>query len=131
VLPVFALANTGIALDAGWHADLFDDNGLGIILGLVLGKPVGIVLACVLAVAIGACRLPADLRWSHVFGAGLLGGIGFTMSIFIANLAFGADPARVDASKAAVLLGSLLSALLGYAWLRFAQTTRPPEGGLA
>jgi NhaA family Na+:H+ antiporter len=130
VLPLFALANTGIALGTAGLAGLFDANGLGIGLGLVLGKPLGIVLACALAVGAGACRLPADLRWRHLLGAGLLGGIGFTMSIFIANLAFAGAPARVDASKAAVLLASLLSALLGYAWLRLAETKRPPGGGL-
>ena len=71
-----------------------------------------------LAVWAGLCRLPDDLRWSHLVGAGFLGGIGFTMSIFIANLAFPADPALVNASKMAILAGSLVSALLGYAWLQ-------------
>jgi NhaA family Na+:H+ antiporter len=130
VLPVFALANTGVVLQAGWHRALAEPNALGILGGLVLGKPLGIVLACALAVAAGVCRLPADVRWPHLVGAGLLGGIGFTMSIFIANLAFPADAALVDQSKAAVLLASLAAGVLGYLFLRFATRTRPPGGGL-
>jgi NhaA family Na+:H+ antiporter len=130
VLPVFALANTGIVLQAGWHRALAEPNALGILGGLVLGKPLGIVLACALAVAAGICRLPIDVRWPHLVGAGLLGGIGFTMSIFIANLAFPADAALVDQSKAAVLLASLAAGVLGYLFLRVATKTRPPEGGL-
>jgi NhaA family Na+:H+ antiporter len=119
VLPLFALANTGVTLGANWREGLLEPNSLGIALGLVVGKPVGIALACALAVAFGACRLPAELRWSHVLGAGMLGGIGFTMSIFIANLAFAGDHAMVDESKAVVLLASLVSGVLGYLFLRF------------
>jgi NhaA family Na+:H+ antiporter len=130
VLPLFALANTGIAFGADAAHGLLAPNALGILGGLVLGKPVGIVLACLAAVATGLCRLPAELRWSHVFGAGLLGGIGFTMSIFIANLAFPGDAAMIDESKAAVLLASLASGVIGYAFLRFGTgKTKPPEGG--
>ena len=130
VLPLFALANTGITLGAQWPEGLLTPNSLGIAFGLVLGKPIGIGLACAFAVAIGACRLPASLRWSHIVGAGLLGGIGFTMSIFIANLAFAGDAAMVDASKATVLLASLVAGVLGYLVLRLVPKTRPPEGGL-
>jgi len=128
ILPAFALANTGITLPEAWSADLLGDNGLGIIAGLVLGKPLGIVLACVAAVMLGLAKLPGELRWSHLVGAGLLGGIGFTMSIFIANLAFPGQPALVDASRMAILAGSLLAGLLGYAWLRVsAGPTAGPE----
>jgi NhaA family Na+:H+ antiporter len=119
VLPLFALANTGITLGAHWKAGLLEPNSLGIAFGLVAGKPIGIALACALAVAAGLCRLPADLRWRHLIGAGMLGGIGFTMSIFIANLAFAGDAAMVDESKAVVLLASLVSGVIGYAFLRF------------
>jgi NhaA family Na+:H+ antiporter len=84
---------------------------------LVLGKPAGIVLASALAVWLGVCKLPADLAWRHIAGAGLLGGIGFTMSIFITNLAFAGEPAQVVASKMAVLLASTLAGVLGYVWL--------------
>jgi NhaA family Na+:H+ antiporter len=120
VLPVFALANTGIVIAAGWQQDLAGANGLGVIAGLVVGKPLGIVLASVAAVAVGLCALPEDLTWRHVAGAGLLGGIGFTMSIFITNLAFAASPELVNGSKMAILVASLLAGALGLAWLRFA-----------
>jgi len=118
VLPIFALANTGIVLQSGWARDLSGANGLGIGLGLVAGKPLGVTLLSLAAVASGICRLPPDLRWSHVIGAGLLGGVGFTMSIFVANLAFEASPEVLNASKTALLLASLTAGLLGFLWLR-------------
>lgn len=118
VLPIFALANTGIMIAAGWTEQLFSANSMGIILGLAVGKPVGIFTISFFAVALGLCRLPLDLSWRHVFGAGLLGGIGFTMSIFITNLAFGGQAGTVDASKLAILVASLASGVLGYVWLK-------------
>jgi Na+:H+ antiporter, NhaA family len=118
ILPLFALANTGIALDARSLPQLTSDNGLGITLGLLLGKPVGVLLLSVLAVTAGLCALPAGVRWNHVAGAGMVGGIGFTMSIFITNLAFAGDAALINASKLSVLCASLLAGLLGYLWLR-------------
>jgi NhaA family Na+:H+ antiporter len=122
ILPVFALANTGIVIHSGWADELASSNSLGILAGLVIGKPLGIVLLSMLAVSVGLCRLPADLRWSHLAGAGLLGGIGFTMSIFIANLAFASQPELVNASKMAILGASLVAGILGYAWLRAVPT---------
>ncbi len=118
ILPLFALANTGMVLGAGWAAELMAPNSLGILAGLVLGKPVGIVLCCVLAVAAGVCKLPSDLAWRHVIGGGLLGGIGFTMSIFITNLAFPGNTDLITESKIAILIGSLAAAMLGLMWLR-------------
>lgn len=118
ILPVFALANTGIVVGAGWVQDLLSSNSLGIILGLVIGKPVGIILACSAAVTLGLCRLPADLAWRHLLGAGLLGGIGFTMSIFITNLAFPEQPGIVNGAKMAILTASLLSGIAGFIWLK-------------
>lgn len=123
VLPIFALANTGIVIAAGWQQELLASNSVGILGGLVIGKPLGIFLACALAVATKLCRLPADLEWSHILGAGLLGGIGFTMSIFIANLAFADSAPLVNAAKMAILLASLAAGSLGFLWLRF--TRRP------
>jgi NhaA family Na+:H+ antiporter len=120
VLPLFALANAGIVIGAGSAAELGSANSLGIMLGLLLGKPAGIVLASAGAIASGLSRMPEGVRWSHLAGAGMLGGIGFTMSIFIANLAFPADHALVNASKTAILCASLGAALLGYAWLTIA-----------
>jgi NhaA family Na+:H+ antiporter len=119
ILPIFALANTGIIVGADWIGDLTSTNSLGIVGGLVAGKPLGVILSCYFAVAAGVCRLPDDLGWRHVIGAGILGGIGFTMSIFIANLAFPGSPGTVNASKLAILLASLMAGIFGYLWLRF------------
>jgi Na+:H+ antiporter, NhaA family len=124
VLPIFALANTGIVISSGWQ-DLLSANSAGIIGGLALGKPLGITLLSFIAVAIGVCRLPTDLNWWHIFGAGLLGGIGFTMSIFIANLAFTGNAEVINASKMAILLASLTAGVLGLISLRFS-AKHPP-----
>jgi len=118
ILPIFALANTGIVIGSGWQQDLLSANSLGIIGGLVLGKPIGIALLCVLTVAMGVCRLPDDLKWRHIIGAGFLGGIGFTMSIFITNLAFSGDASVINASKMAILLASIIAGAFGFLWLR-------------
>ncbi|MBS1144836.1 MAG: nhaA [Proteobacteria bacterium] len=118
VLPIFALANTGILIADGWQQELFGNNSLGIFGGLVLGKPLGIFLASFLAVAVGVCALPGDLKWRHILGAGLLGGIGFTMSIFIANLAFPGATTLINGSKMAILSASLTAGTLGFLWLR-------------
>jgi NhaA family Na+:H+ antiporter len=120
ILPVFALANTAIVINAGWKQDLLSANSAGIIGGLVLGKPIGITLLSFVAVTAGLCRLPADLKWRHIFGAGLLGGIGFTMSIFITELAFAHSPADNNASMMAILLASVIAGTLGFLWLRIA-----------
>jgi len=118
ILPVFALANTGIVIGADWAQNLTTSNSLGIIGGLVLGKPLGITLVSFIVVTIGICRLPLDLNWRHVFGAGLLGGIGFTMSIFITNLAFVGNAAAINASKMAILLASLTAGTIGFLWIK-------------
>jgi Na+:H+ antiporter, NhaA family len=118
ILPIFALANTAIVIGADWAQNLTSANSLGIIGGLVFGKPIGITLLSFVAVAFGISRLPLDLNWKHVFGAGLLGGIGFTMSIFITNLAFVGDYATIDASKMAILFASLTAGTIGLIWLK-------------
>lgn len=118
ILPLFALANTGLALDANWMNRLTSENSIGIAAGLVAGKPLGVTLLCLVAVASGICRLPADVKWSHMIGAGILGGIGFTMSIFIANLAFPEDQDAINASKMAILLASTAAGVFGFLWLR-------------
>jgi Na+:H+ antiporter, NhaA family len=118
ILPIFALANTALVIDGNWLQGLTSSNGMGISAGLLIGKPLGISLLSFIAVYAGICRLPAELNWRYVFGAGLLGGIGFTMSIFITNLAFPNEAALVSASKIAILGASLLSGILGYVWLR-------------
>lgn len=118
VLPLFALANTGVPIDAQATAQFAEPNNLGILLGLVLGKPAGVVALSALAVACKVSSLPEGVRWPHVAGAGLLGGIGFTMSIFITNLAFAGSPDLVNSSKLAVLVASLLAGAAGMLWLR-------------
>lgn len=124
ILPIFALANTAIAIPSAWAQQLLSANSLGIMLGLVVGKPVGIVLFSALAVSLGWSKLPADIRWSQVMGAGMLGGIGFTMSIFITLLAFD-DPALIVASKIAIMLASVMAGILGLLWLKMVSTKLP------
>ena len=117
IMPVFALANTGITLGGDWMGGLATVNSLGIMAGLLVGKPVGIVLFSYLAVQGGLSRLPEDVAWRQIIGAGFLGGIGFTMSIFITLLAF-ADPQAVESSKLSILLASLVAGTIGYLILR-------------
>lgn len=120
ILPIFALVNTGVVINANWPIELLNPNSLGIVFGLVLGKPVGILLATMLAIKTGITQLPDDLNMKHVFGAGLLGGIGFTMSIFICNLAFYGQADVINASKMAILVASLTAGIFGYIWLKYA-----------
>jgi Na+:H+ antiporter, NhaA family len=123
ILPIFALANTGILISAGWQQDLMSSNSLGIISGLLLGKPLGIALFSFAAVVIGVCKLPDDLTWLHIVGAGFLAGIGFTMSIFITNLAFASNASIIIGSKIAILTASLLAGIIGFSVLRFCSKT--------
>jgi Na+:H+ antiporter, NhaA family len=116
IMPVFALANAGVALTGGLAATLAHPIGLGIIVGLLVGKPVGILLASWLAVRSGLAALPVGITWLHILGVGFLGGIGFTMSLFIAGLALG-DSALLDIAKIGILGGSLLSGLVGFGLL--------------
>lgn len=128
ILPIFALANTGIVIGADWMQNVISTNSLGIIAGLILGKPLGVTLLCFIAVASGICRLPPDLNWRHIFGAGILGGIGFTMSIFITNLAFAGNTEAINASKMAILLASLTAGMTGYLWLNsVGKSAKPME----
>jgi len=118
VLPLFALANTGIVFGANWALDLVTPNSLGVMLGLVVGKPLGVIILSMAVVLLGICKLPSEVTWSHMVGAGLLGGIGFTISIFITNLAFANQVELINASKIAVFTASLLAGLFGLLWLR-------------
>jgi NhaA family Na+:H+ antiporter len=117
ILPLFALANAGLRiLDLNIMDTLAHPITLGITMGLLVGKPLGIVVFSYLSAKAGFVSLPDDVRWSHILGAGFLGGIGFTMSLFISTLSFHAsDPA--DYSKLGILIGSLLSAILGLTYL--------------
>ena len=117
ILPLFALANAGIDFRRfDLVASLSHPITTGIALGLVLGKFVGIGSFSWLAIRLGVARLPPGVAWSHLLGAAWLGGIGFTMSLFISQLAF-QDPAQLELAKIGILLGSLLAALIGLAWL--------------
>ncbi len=118
ILPIFALANTGLILTDGWENELTTHNSLGIMLGLVVGKPLGILLFSVLLIKLKWGSLPPGIKLKHLFGAGILGGIGFTMSIFIANLAFN-DTHTIQFSKISILASSAVAAILGLLWLRF------------
>jgi Na+:H+ antiporter, NhaA family len=117
ILPLFAIANTCIAFGDSLQNGLLQNYNFGIIAGLVIGKPLGIWLFSFIGVGLGLCVLPADLKWKNIAGAGSLGGIGFTMSIFIAVLAFD-DADKVNNSKIAILIGSVIAALIGFLWLR-------------
>lgn len=118
ILPLFALANAGVPL-AGALTGLFAPIPLGIALGLFAGKQAGVFLATRLAVALRIAVLPEGATWLQVYGVAIVTGIGFTMSLFIGTLAFGAVGEHVDQVRIGVLTGSLLSALAGYAVLRF------------
>ena len=117
ILPVFAMANTAIFLSGDISQILTENYSLGIGLGLMLGKPIGIFLLTYLAVGLGFCKLPNDLQWKSIFGVGLLGGIGFTMSIFVTLLAFD-NEAIINNSKLVILMSSMVAGLLGFVTLR-------------
>jgi NhaA family Na+:H+ antiporter len=113
IVPLFVLANTSILLGEGWLSELANLNTLGIFIGLFVGKPLGILLLSLLAVWLGFSQLPRGVSWRHIIGAGFLGGIGFTMSIFITLLAF-SDPEVIQNTKISILLTSLLAGGTGF-----------------
>ncbi len=117
VLPIFALANAGVTLHGGLLSELANTIPLGIILGLLVGKTVGISLSSWLAVKVGIANLPEHVTWPQVVGVAMLGGIGFTMALFVAALAF-SDPARIEAAKVGILVGSITSGTLGFLLVR-------------
>jgi NhaA family Na+:H+ antiporter len=118
ILPIFALANTGLVLSEGWINELTTQNNLGIILGLVIGKPIGILLSCFLLIRLKWGSLPSGIKLKDLAGAGILAGIGFTMSIFISNLAF-KDTQIIQLSKVSVLIASSIACIAGLIWLAF------------
>lgn len=120
ILPLFAVSNTCIAIDSNWSEGLNNTNTIGILAGLVVGKPLGIWLFSFLSVGLGICALPKDLKWKDILGAGMLGGIGFTMSFFITLLAFKNDGEDIITySKIAILIASFIAGAIGFLWLRF------------
>lgn len=116
IMPLFALANTALPIKSEMVTHLSDPIALGVIFGLVVGKPVGIFLFSWLSVTTGLSQLPAGTRFRELAGLGMLGGIGFTMAIFIALLAF-RDPGQIVEAKIAILVASLLSGIFGYLFL--------------
>ena len=124
VLPLFALANTAIVINTDLGEIITQKFSLGISLGLIIGKPIGIVLISFLAVSFGICKLPDDLNWKSITGVGFLGGIGFTMSIFITLLAFDDFELQND-SKITILIASVIAAIIGFISLYFSLKKQP------
>jgi len=130
IIPVFGFANAGVSLIGLSPADLLQPLPLGIALGLLVGKQIGIVGFAWIAVKAGLASLPEGVGWRKIHGLSLLAAIGFTMSLFIGNLAF-ADPAQVDAVKIGVLAGSVIAAVSGFILLRSALPDRPQKEAMA
>lgn len=127
IIPIFALANAGIPIHGGIGENLKDPAAMGIIAGLFLGKPLGIFLCCLIACKLGIASLPRGVSWRHIFGAGMLGGIGFTMAIFIANLAYADNASHLEHAKLAILVASAISAIAGAGLLLTCKSKPEPE----
>ena len=112
ILPIFALANTAIIINGNLSQTITENYSLGIASGLIIGKPIGIFLFTLLGVIFGICKLPQDVNWKSIFGVGLLGGIGFTMSIFVTLLAYD-NELIINNSKLIILISSLIAGILG------------------
>jgi NhaA family Na+:H+ antiporter len=117
ILPLFALANTAIPLQSNIIHSLLEFSSVGILAGLIIGKPIGITMFTLIAVALKWCRLPSQVNVKQLLGAGMLGGIGFTMSIFITNLSFN-EAILIDQSKFAILTASAIASLSGLIYLK-------------
>jgi NhaA family Na+:H+ antiporter len=117
IMPVFALSNTGVLLGNDVLPVIKSAAGMGIVLGLVLGKPLGILLFSWLAYKMGVASLPENIKWVHILGVGLLAGIGFTMALFVASLAF-TETALISSAKISILFASLIAGIAGYFILR-------------
>ncbi len=113
ILPLFALANTAIVLSSDISATLTQHYSIGIALGLIVGKPIGIFLMTLLGVKLGICKIPKDMDWKSIFAVGFLGGIGFTMSIFITLLAFDTTTI-INNAKFIIMLSSLIAGVIGF-----------------
>jgi NhaA family Na+:H+ antiporter len=126
IMPIFALANAGVTLGAGFGDAVGTGVGLGVALGLLIGKPAGILLATWAAVKTGLADLPAGSSFKQIVGAGFLAGIGFTMSLFIANLAYRGEgeEGTLQLAKTGILCGSLVAGIVGFILLR---TGAPPD----
>tara|TARA_B110001452_G_C15192036_1_gene413883 strand:- start:859 stop:1377 length:519 start_codon:yes stop_codon:yes gene_type:complete len=119
IMPIFAFANAGVSLDGLDLSSLLQPVPLGILLGLFIGKQVGVMFFCYVAVKAGTAQMPDNSSWLSLYGVSVLTGIGFTMSLFVGNLAFVENIQYIDGVKIGVLTGSLLSTLFGYFILQF------------
>ena len=117
IMPLFALANAGVSLDGINLESLLSPVPLGIVLGLFVGKQIGVFLFSIIAIKLKIAQMPNNVNWMSLYGVGILTGIGFTMSLFIGNLAFVENIEYIDGVKIGVLVGSLLSTLIGYSLL--------------
>ncbi|MDB9936571.1 Na+/H+ antiporter NhaA [Candidatus Pelagibacter sp.] len=120
IMPIFAFANAGVSLEGLSLSSLLEPVPLGILLGLFVGKQVGVMIFSFVAVKTGAAQMPDNSSWLSLYGVSVLTGIGFTMSLFVGNLAFAENIQYIDGVKIGVLAGSLLSTLFGYFILLFA-----------
>ncbi|HEX8378583.1 MAG TPA: Na+/H+ antiporter NhaA [Pedobacter sp.] len=127
IMPVFALANTNIQLEGGMIEGVFSNLSLGIIFGLLLGKPVGILVMSWVSVKLGLSSLPGGTAWKQIIGLGLLAGIGFTMSIFIALLSL-SQPEFQTQAKFAILISSVIAGVAGYLCLKMNSGNRMTSG---
>lgn len=118
IMPLFALANTNITIESNMFTELGSSLSLGIMAGLLIGKPIGILLSSLIAVKTGIARLPDAAGWKHITGVGIVGGIGFTMSIFIALLSFPEQVQLQNIAKFAILVTSVTAGVVGYIWLK-------------
>lgn len=123
IIPLFALSNTAIIIGKDWMTTFSETYSLGIIIGLCIGKPLGILSFIYLAVKLKLTELPKDVNWNQLLGVGFLGGIGFTMSIFITLLAFD-DSQIINNSKFMILIASFISGTIGFIWLNKSLTTK-------
>jgi NhaA family Na+:H+ antiporter len=127
ILPFFAMGNTGLTFHNIVFSEMVSNTVImGIVFGLVFGKPIGIMLFSYLSVKTGIASLPQEVRWSHIFGGAMLGGIGFTMSLFLADISF-SDPQILNYARIAILTGSVLSAAMGMSYLGFFSISAPDE----
>ena len=123
-MPLFALANAGVSLDGINLKSLLSPVPLGIVLGLFVGKQIGVFLFSIIAIKLKIAQMPNNANWMSFYGIGILAGIGFTMSLFIGNLAFVENIEYMDGVKIGVLAGSLLSTLIGYGLLLLTSKNR-------
>jgi len=127
ILPFFAMGNTGLTFHNIVFSEMVSNTVImGIVFGLVFGKPIGVMLFSYLSVKTGIASLPQEVRWSQIFGGAMLGGIGFTMSLFLADISF-SDPQILNYARIAILTGSVFSAAMGMSYLGYISISAPDE----